>query len=325
MATKEELIAFKFDNEAEEAVQRALDVAGALITEVSAETEKNIRNLIAQAIIDGVPPAEAARQIIDSGVIGLTQKQGQAVKKFQEELVEQGITSETVRRKTEAFEKKLLRRRAETISRTEILDALNAGQDEAWKQAQAQGLLPKQTKKVVVLTVGACSICVGVASRGAVPVGRSFVIHGPPFHPRCRCTIAIDLPSGTSVSTAREIEELEKKGWKKAEVTHTDGTRGTEYSNPNFDKNTKGSKWYTTIDEKDVKSVAEGGMDPEKTSGGTIWARNKKKQDEGRVMKGDVDVEWKASKDIMTEDPESGWFTNERVPPSATGKITIWG
>ena len=185
-------IEYIFDGKNEEAQRAAEELAARLIKQISKETERNVRLLIARAIREGIPPDQVAKLIRD--MIGLTKKQGEAAWRFRQALEAQGLTGDAVEKKVLKFTNKLIRRRAENISRTEILSALNRGQELALRQAQKQGLLTKGATKVVILTAGACPICLGVAGRGPVKIGQGFALRGPPFHQRCRCTIAIDTP-----------------------------------------------------------------------------------------------------------------------------------
>lgn len=185
-------ITFRFDDTLPAAEKAATNVVENLITEISDETEKNIRNVVATAVREGIPVYDAARTI--RPLIGLTSSQGQAVLKYRTELVDNGLTLEKVNDKVDAYSDELLRGRADSIARTEILDALQAGQDEAWAQAQDAGLLSDNATKEVILTDDACEECVGIAEEGPVPIDDDFSEDGPPFHPQCRCTTAISTP-----------------------------------------------------------------------------------------------------------------------------------
>jgi len=186
------LINFRFDGANEEAIAAAEKMAAKMITEITKETEKNIRNLIAEAIREGIPPYEAARTIVP--LIGLTSAQGQAVLKYRAELIDNGLSIDKVNSEVDDYAEELLGKRADAIARTEILDALNAGQEEAWAQAQSAGLLSDDATKEVILSDNACPICVDIADNGSVPIGEDFAEDGPPFHPHCRCTVAIAQP-----------------------------------------------------------------------------------------------------------------------------------
>lgn len=167
-------------------------MAAKMIVEITDETEANIRNLIAEAIRDGIPPYDAARTIVP--LIGLTSAQGQAVLKYREELINNGLSIDKVNDEVDGYAEDLLAKRADNIARTEILDALNAGQEEAWQQAQDEGLLSERATKEVILSEDACPICQEIADDGPIPIGDDFSEDGPPFHPQCRCTVGISEP-----------------------------------------------------------------------------------------------------------------------------------
>ncbi len=185
-------ITFRFNSTLPGAVKAAEAQAAEKIVEITDATEASIRTLIAEAIRDGIPPYDAARTIVP--MIGLTSAQGQAALKYRKQLIDSGLTLEKVNAKTDRYADELLRSRADTIARTEILDALNTGADEAWQQAQDAGLLSDNATKEVILTDDACEECVAIAAEGPVPIGDDFSEDGPPFHPNCRCTTAISEP-----------------------------------------------------------------------------------------------------------------------------------
>lgn len=186
------MISFSFDSKAEGAVEAASKQAAKMISDISDETEKNLRVLIAQAIKDGDSVYDAAAAIHD--MIGLTSAQGQAVDKYRQQLEDNGLNATSVDDQVSEYSDELLTSRAETIARSEIMDALNTGQDEAWQQAQDEGVLTDEATKEWILDDDACDICVEAADEGPVPIGDSFAAGDPPLHPRCRCTIGIATP-----------------------------------------------------------------------------------------------------------------------------------
>jgi hypothetical protein len=189
---KNPVIDFRFDDKAEAAQKAAEEGAAAMVTNVSKETEAAIRQLILQAIREGTPPYEAAAMIHD--LIGLTQAQAQAVKAYKDQLVAGGLAQAAVEEKVQDYADELLDVRAENIARYEIMDALNSGVEEAWTQAQDEGLLSENATKEWVLSEDPCELCEAAAGGGPVPVGESFPDGDPPLHPRCRCTIGIATP-----------------------------------------------------------------------------------------------------------------------------------
>jgi hypothetical protein len=89
--------------------------------------------------------------------------------------------------------------RAEVIARTETMTAANAGQQEAWEQAVADGLLTGQENRVWIVTPDdrLCPICAPMEDVEA-GMNEEFNVDGdqvsePPAHPRCRCTLGLVL------------------------------------------------------------------------------------------------------------------------------------
>lgn len=186
------MINFAFDSKATGAVQAASKSAAKMVSDITDETEKNLRVLITQAIKSGESVYDAAAAIHD--MIGLTSAQGQAVDKYRQQLEDNGLNATAVDEQVSEYSDELLTSRAETIARSEIMHALNTGQDEAWQQAQDEGVLTEEATKEWILDEDACDECVAAAEQDPVPIGDSFDAGDPPLHPRCRCTIGIATP-----------------------------------------------------------------------------------------------------------------------------------
>jgi len=80
--------------------------------------------------------------------------------------------------------------RAELITRTECMMAVNEGQRESWAQAEEAGLLTGDEKRVWIATDDACSECEELDGV-QVDLDEEYPLDGgdgPPKHPRCRCT-----------------------------------------------------------------------------------------------------------------------------------------
>jgi len=189
----EKKVTYRFDGDLPDAVKAAKARAAKMVTEVSKETERAIRNAIATAIRNGTPPLEAAKTIRD--LIGLTSAQAQAVLTFREQLKKQGLKPDKIDKAVEKYSDRLLKERAERIARTEIMDALNAGQQAAWEQAQAQGLLSANATKEWIVTPDdlLCPECEAMDGK-RVPLDEDFEDGDPPLHPSCRCTMGIGAP-----------------------------------------------------------------------------------------------------------------------------------
>lgn len=167
--------------------------AARMVTDITNETEAALRAIIATAIRQGIPPYDAAKLI--KGLVGLTSAQGQAAINYREKLIDSGLSIDKVDAEVEQYSADLLDQRAETITRTEVMDALNEGQDEAWQQAQDEGLLTEDATKEWITTDDdvLCPECEAMDGQ-SVPIGDDFEDGGPPLHPRCRCTTGIQTP-----------------------------------------------------------------------------------------------------------------------------------
>lgn len=163
------------------------------LLDAPARTQGRVRRLVAQAIDEGVPPRELARML--RGVVGLTEQQAEAVANFRRRLRADGVSVEDADRRTARYGQAKRRERALTIARTELVAAVNAGQQALWEQAIEQGLVDEAVmRKVWIVTNDELleSRCEALDGE-SVPVGEDFssgVAH-PPLHPRCRCAVAL--------------------------------------------------------------------------------------------------------------------------------------
>lgn len=184
---------FAFDDAIQSAVTVAKEQAASRVTEVNKTTVANLRKVIADAIKNETPPAEAADAI--ASLVGLTSAQSSALAKYREELEDSGLKADKIRAKVEEYADDLLTQRAESIARTEIMESLNDGMQESWYAAQEEGYLsPNATKEFIVTPDDAlCPQCEPYDGK-QVPLGSEFPEGDPPLHPRCRCTLAIGTP-----------------------------------------------------------------------------------------------------------------------------------
>lgn len=198
--------------------------AAELVRQVTAETRGAIRAIIKRSFEDGIPPADTARLLRD--VIGLTERGANAVYNYEKwlrgldastlsqttldrlargglrknqvaKLQRQGLSEERIQKLVSGYRQRLINERAETIARTETIQASNRGQLTLWQQAQAQGWLPATVKKVWIDTEDprTCYVCAHAAGQ-KVPVDEPFstgygYVMTPPAHPRCRCASAL--------------------------------------------------------------------------------------------------------------------------------------
>jgi hypothetical protein len=202
----------------ERAVRYATEQAGRLIVEVGAETQQAVADIVAVGLRQGVAPRQQALLIRE--VVGLTRRDALAVDRFLQGAIDSGMVRARARDQAERMARRLLRRRAENIARTETIRAANMGTQFGWDAAQDAGFLPPGTQKVWIATEDSrtCPIC-AVLDGNTVDLGgtfdvqveaTSFTIEGdeirvsgtralkrpsttrtPPAHPSCRCTLGL--------------------------------------------------------------------------------------------------------------------------------------
>lgn len=175
-------VSFVFDQTSPEAIAWSQKHAGELVTGISAQQRKNVRELVTQAFAEQRTSRELAGQLKD--VVGLT---GPQFAKYTR-LVNEDPTA------AKRYAKKAWNDRAVSIARTETLRASNEGQRQAWDQATKQGLLTGQELREWITTYDdrTCPICApmdgqlaGLQGSFRLPDGTG--VSGPPAHPLCRC------------------------------------------------------------------------------------------------------------------------------------------
>lgn len=178
------------------AAVRAVDTEVAnLVRQITEESRGAIRDLVRQSVQGAFDVRQLARQV--RGSIGLTSQYALAVDRYHQHLLDGGMRAGRAMLRSQAYADRLLRHRATTIARTEVIRATNAGQQAVWNDAQLEGLLPTDTQRVWIVTPDdrLCERCapmdgqtVGLhepfqSDEGPVPY--------PPLHPQCRCTMGL--------------------------------------------------------------------------------------------------------------------------------------
>lgn len=189
---KQKPVGFDFEAVNAEATRWAERRAGALV-QAPREVREIIALMVAEANEQGIPPRELARQL--RGVVGLTPAQAQAVRDFARRLRAEGVADDRRQRRVDRYAEAQHRYRALNIARTEIMGALNHGQQALWDQAVAGGVLnAKKFHKTWIVTLDGrvCAACEGMAD-AQVPIGELFTgdVDQPPLHPSCRCTTGL--------------------------------------------------------------------------------------------------------------------------------------
>jgi SPP1 gp7 family putative phage head morphogenesis protein len=214
-----------FDRTNPEALKWARERSAMLVTEVTAETRDAIRQVVARAFEEGIPPRQAARLLQD--VVGLRTDQVNGVLSTRKKLMDAalradklgravavklpngasimvppgGLTPEKMSALLKRLAEKARRQRALLIARTETIAASNAGQQELWRQAVENGLLRgnELQRWSVAHDERLCDVCRPLDGV-VVPLGAKFQtslgpVTGPPAHPNCRCAVVMQMPA----------------------------------------------------------------------------------------------------------------------------------
>lgn len=118
-----------------------------LIREISNTQRTVIRETIEAGLKANRNPRSVALDLVGrmqgnqrtGGVVGLTRRQMRAVLRKREEMIAQGVSRITVENETRTAMNRALLRRGETIARTEMIAALNAGRYEGMQQLVDSG------------------------------------------------------------------------------------------------------------------------------------------------------------------------------------------
>lgn len=178
------------------AAVRAVDSEVAnLVRDITAQSREAIRELVRQSVSGDFDVRRLAQQV--KGSIGLTPQYSVAVEHYRQSLVDRGIREGRALMMSQAYADRLLRHRAVTIARTEVIRATNAGQQAVWNDAQQEGLLPFDTGRTWIVTPDdrLCELCAPMDGQ-TVGLNEPFQsdegpVDYPPLHPNCRCAVGI--------------------------------------------------------------------------------------------------------------------------------------
>ena len=210
---------FRFDMTNPFAVAQVDAHAADLVRGVGEVTRTAIKQLVGSAFREGFTAQELARRLRQT--VGLTTRQALAVQRYKNRLLRGGMDPDVANRMTDRYYQKTLRRRAETIARTEIMRASNFGRQAGWLSAADQGLLSATDSVKEWITAPErskygppCETClpmdgvkvVGIETPFKTPGGQELVM--PPAHPNCRCTAVVwppDVPDDFDPSLGADL------------------------------------------------------------------------------------------------------------------------
>ena len=195
---KEVQIGYRFDMFNPRAVDYAQRKSAELVTRIGQTTREGIQAIITEGVEAGLTVTQQATRIKE--LVGLLPRQVRALDTYKSMLIAEGRKPAQVKNMAERYRQRLLRARATMIARTETINAVNAGQEEAWAQAMDEGLIKPGTMKKWIVTPDdlLCPVCSAIPKMNpdGVPVGSMFDTPkgpkmGPTAHPHCRCGTAL--------------------------------------------------------------------------------------------------------------------------------------
>lgn len=196
--------AWRYDAVNPSAVAYVREHTGRLIVQIDAAQRAAVQQVIGRVVGGEISGRQAEKHI--RNVIGMTSRMEAAAWKVREQAIARGLKTSQVDRVMLKYRDTVIRKRAETIARTETISALSAGRVEAWTQAIDQGLLSAQSEKKWIVTQDdrLCPICAAMAGE---KVGMDEAFTGgvlyPPRHPRCRCAVTIVRAQRTALTSIR--------------------------------------------------------------------------------------------------------------------------
>lgn len=174
-----------------------------LVIQVSTETKLAIRSVVLDGFQSGKPPREMAKRI--QNMVGLTDRDAKAALRYWLALNEDAkdLTAQRVDSMADGYARRLLRKRALNISRTETINSANKGTLNAWQTARDEGFILPESKKVWIAATASDRTCVHCRPMNGQKVGLDEKFHsktlgidvdGPTLHPSCRCSTGLITP-----------------------------------------------------------------------------------------------------------------------------------
>lgn len=166
-----------------------------LIREISIKQFNAINTLVRQAAMTSTLTVdELARSI--RPCIGLTERQTAQVKRFYDQLREDGVPRKKAQSRQLSYAAKLHRRRAASIAQTEMATAYNHATQKSVEDSIKHGFCGEDSTRYwkTAKDEGVCKIC-GAVNGETVGMNDNFSngFFAPPAHPVCRCALGYRL------------------------------------------------------------------------------------------------------------------------------------
>lgn len=241
---------------------------GKLIREISTKQFNAINTLVRQATMtDTMTVGQLAKAI--RPCIGLTQYQSGMVKRFYEQLREQGVPHKKALKRQMVYAAKLHRERADLIAQTEMATTYNAATKKVVKDSIEQGVVGADSERYWLDADDerVCDKCGGIDGE-VVGTDEPFSngIMDPPAHPGCRCGVGYKLKAATKQHTNEWVNSLSES--ERAAITDYTGASYSAINNY-----MAGDERYGTVDVRTKVTNVKSALDKASLPNATLVKR----------------------------------------------------
>ena len=217
-----------FDVVNDAVIDAAKNLSVELSTYLRKSTKESLRQIIEELISGDISEAEALRRI--KLEVGLLPQHTKAVNNYRKTLINAGTPRGRANQLAEQYAKRLLKYRANMISRTEVARATGIGQTQFWRQMRDQKALPEQANRVWITALDerACSFCLSMNGQvasidGGWETPDGYKEYPQASHPHCRCSSGIVMRRMTKTGREGAISKVEELEWEHWVSKHLSG------------------------------------------------------------------------------------------------------
>lgn len=176
--------------------------AGKMITTQTKGVIDTVSQMVTDAMLGDMTVQDLSWEL--RSIIRLPPRYAAAVRNYRKNLIASGKKVSVANKLAESYAQRLLADHADVIARTEVMTALAQGQAQHWDDMIRTGVLSDKyirRKWVTSRDERVCEVCgpldrQTVGYRESFPVrrkGQTFYIETNPAHPRCRCSVVLDV------------------------------------------------------------------------------------------------------------------------------------
>jgi SPP1 gp7 family putative phage head morphogenesis protein len=207
-----------FDVVNDAVIDAARNLSIELSTNLRKSTKESLRQIVEDLIGGNISEAEALRRI--QLEVGLLPQHAKAVSNYRRTLINSGTPRGKANQLAEQYAKRLLKYRANMISRTEVARATGVGQTQFWRQMRDQDALPPQANRVWITAIDerACPFCSSMNGQvasidGGWETEKGYMEYPQGSHPHCRCSSGITMRKMTKTGKEGAIGKVEEIEW----------------------------------------------------------------------------------------------------------------